>query len=92
MPWEYSRGVISAGKNHRVASNDGAIAKLYIPPWAPLEVLRDVDTAGRLMAAAPELLEALERTLQCLSDYPRGGVVSACEQARVVIKKAKGIA
>lgn len=45
---------------------------------------------ARLIAAAPELLEALKRSLSWLSSYPGGGATKVYEQAREAIDKAKG--
>ena len=43
-----------------------------------------------LIAAAPELLEALQRTLSWLSSYPGGGAHGCYDQARAAIAKATG--
>lgn len=48
---------------------------------------------ARLIAAAPDLLAALERTLNWLSSYPGGGTLGQdgpYEQARAAIAKATG--
>ncbi len=48
---------------------------------------------ARLIAAAPELLSALQRTLNWLSGYPGGGTMAPYgpyEQAREAIAKATG--
>lgn len=48
---------------------------------------------ARLIAAAPELLAALERTLSWLTSYPGGGTMGPTgpyEQARAAITKATG--
>lgn len=44
----------------------------------------------RLIAAAPDLLEALERSLSWLSSYPGNGALAAYDQARTAIAKAEG--
>ena len=47
---------------------------------------------ARLIAAAPDLLAALERTLNWLSSYPGGGTLRPLgpyEQARAAIARAK---
>jgi hypothetical protein len=45
---------------------------------------------ARLIAAAPEILEALTRTLSYLTSYPGNGAMSAYDQARAAIAKATG--
>ena len=48
---------------------------------------------ANLIAAAPDLLEALERTLSWLTSYPGGGTLEpdgVYEQARKAIANAKG--
>ena len=42
-----------------------------------------------LIASAPELLEALKKTLNWLSSYPGGGALDTWKQAHVAIKKAE---
>lgn len=63
--------------------------------WCIAEVWGDVpdDAAegnARLMAAAPDLLEALKRSLDWLASYPGGGAQSAYDTARAAIAKAEG--
>lgn len=59
------------------------------------EQMRDIYDEGianaKLIAAAPELLEALERTLSWLSSYPGEGALGAYDQARSAIAKATGV-
>lgn len=43
---------------------------------------------ARLIAAAPDLLEALQRALNWLSSYPGEGALSCYDQARAAIDKA----
>ena len=43
---------------------------------------------GRLIAAAPDLLEALQRSLNWLASYPGGNANGVYEQARAAIDKA----
>ena len=50
---------------------------------------KDTDNA-RLIAAAPDLLAALQRSLNWLSSYPGEGALMAWEQARAAIAKAEG--
>lgn len=45
---------------------------------------------ARLIAAAPDLLEALEKTLTWLTSYPGNGAITAYDQARAAIAKAAG--
>lgn len=49
----------------------------------------DVSNA-RLIAAAPDLLGALQRSLNWLSSYPGGGALGCYDQAREAIAKATG--
>jgi hypothetical protein len=53
----------------------------------------EVEANARLIAAAPELYEALERTMNWLASYPGGGTMGIdgpYEQARAALAKAKG--
>lgn len=43
-----------------------------------------------LVAAAPEMLEALRRSLSWLSSYPGEGAMGCYDQARAAIAKATG--
>ena len=45
---------------------------------------------ARLIAAAPDLLAALERTLSWLTSYPGGGAMGVYDQARAALAKALG--
>lgn len=45
---------------------------------------------ARLIAAAPDLLEALQRSLSWLSSYRGGGAMGCYDQARAAIAKALG--
>lgn len=45
---------------------------------------------ARLIAAAPELLDALERSLNWLASYPGGNANGCYNQARAAIAKATG--
>jgi hypothetical protein len=46
---------------------------------------------ARLMAAAPELLKALEDTLSWLTSYPGGGTNHVYDKARIAIAKARPV-
>lgn len=50
----------------------------------------DNEADARLIAAAPDLLEALERSLSWLSSYPGGNALNCYNQARAAISKARG--
>lgn len=45
---------------------------------------------ARLISAAPDLLEALQRSLNWLSSYPGGNANGVYEQARAAVAKAMG--
>jgi hypothetical protein len=84
-PYIRIRGTRLGGKykvaNVPVPDHDGAA------DW-----MRDESRAdARLIAAAPELLEALERCLSWLTSYPGGGTMGPkgpYEQARAAITRA----
>lgn len=46
----------------------------------------------RLIAAAPDLLEALKRALDWLASYPGGCARDGYDEARAAIAKAEGLA
>ena len=43
---------------------------------------------ARLIAAAPDMLEALKQSLDWLSSYPGGGALGMYDQVRAAIEKA----
>ncbi len=45
---------------------------------------------ARLIAAAPCLLDALQRSLNWLASYPGGGALGCYDQARAAITRATG--
>ena len=51
---------------------------------------KETKANARLIAAAPELLEALKRSLSWLSSYPGGGAINVYDQAQQAIAKATG--
>lgn len=51
---------------------------------------RRVISDARLIIAAPDLLEALKRSLDWLASYPGGSAQSAYDTARAAIAKAEG--
>lgn len=79
-PWY----VATTGNHQRIIIDENTgknIAVAYEAEHAPL------------LAAAPELLAALQRTLNWLTSYPGGGTMGKTgpyEQARAAIEKARG--
>lgn len=57
---------------------------------SPLGKSDDTKANARLIAAAPDLLSALEKTLSWLTSYPGEGALKAYEQAQAAIAKATG--
>lgn len=53
--------------------------------------LKEAQANARLIAAAPELFEALERTLSWLTSYPGGGAMPVYDQARTALAKAVAV-
>lgn len=49
---------------------------------------QEAEANAKLIAAAPDLLAALRRSLNWLSSYPGGGAMSCYDQARAAIDKA----
>lgn len=45
---------------------------------------------AKLIAAAPDLLDALSRTLSWLASYPGGGALGCYDQALAAVEKATG--
>ena len=50
----------------------------------------DPDANARLIAAAPELLDVLRKSLDWLASYPGGSATNIYHAARAVIDKAEG--
>lgn len=50
----------------------------------------EASSNARLIAAAPDLLEALQRSLNWLASYPGGNAEGCYDQARAAIDKATG--
>lgn len=49
-----------------------------------------LEANAHLIAAAPDLYAALERTLSYLTSYPGNSGINAWEQARAALSKARG--
>lgn len=84
-PWRFML-ISEKSWNVGVYDNTGStIATIKVPSKfsAPRH-----DANARLIAAAPELLEALERSLNWLCSYPGEGAMNAYDQARAAIAKA----
>ena len=57
----------------------------------PFESISDVDRANaNIMAAAPDLLEALEEIVEDYDEYPMGFYRDVIEKAQAAIAKARG--
>ena len=80
-PWHKGRGVIVYAHDKNVGPEDFPVAECFGPQGIP---------NARLIAAAPELLEALRRALPYLDKAPLEGVLDRYEEARVIIAKATG--
>ena len=81
-PWESGNGTTS------IYGSDGKEVARRI--WhGPQDDERSLANA-RLIAAAPELLAALERTLNWLTSYPGGGAMECYDHACTAIAKATG--
>ena len=79
-PWEFFRGVVFRETNDVHAACDDVVCEL---------TRRDED--GHLIAAAPELLEALEDMVHHYRNYnPRKQERAEILKALAAIKKAKG--
>lgn len=67
------------------------VCEAKIVVGGPFNLKTDEQVANaRLIAAAPCLLEALQRTLNWLSSYPGGGALGCYDEARAAIAKATG--
>lgn len=91
-PWEFVPK-LTASENHKGffiraqrATRDGKWALADVQPADQDGVIGTAN--ARLIAAAPELLEALLRSLNWLSSYPGGGAMNCYDQAREAIDKA----
>ena len=84
-PWETSRDAVQEGHVQITvySESDGErVATVF-----------QCEANARLIAAAPDLLAALERSLNWLASYPGGGTLSRTgplNQAHQAIAKAKG--
>jgi hypothetical protein len=97
--FEVRAGRLPAAMSNGIAEIAGGQAGEYpvcIEPWSRFTTgaYGEMVAANfRLIAAAPELLEALERTLNWLASYPGEGTMGIdgpYEQARAALAKAKG--
>lgn len=90
-PWEADGFDVWATKPMRFTSKSAgtpliATAARHLDFENPFPYLAN----ARLIAAAPEMLAALERTLNWLSSYPGGNAEGTYQQARAAIAKATG--
>lgn len=73
----------------RTSRSSAAFSPLAIVKGDKRDTLKDQEANARLMAAAPDLLEALEYCLDCLGD--EFALPSDCQStARAAIAKARG--
>jgi hypothetical protein len=82
-PWEARTFAIYGGANmrDRIAHTGGGLP----PPR-----VRESDANARLIAAAPELYEALEATLEFLGEIGAGPRKALREQVQAALAKARG--
>ena len=92
-PWRYA----PAGPNMRnkysqnFAIADGTGNNLVAGTFSDTNGGDAVSKANAvLIAAAPDLVKALERSLNWLSSYPGEGASGAYEEARAALSKARG--
>lgn len=104
-PWEVTNDInvfsalgADSGDGHKAHSTDGwqvadCSEGLTFVDGGMVELGYDVKKANaRLIAAAPDLLEALEYMLNCQYDYDprRQADCDMCAKARAAISKARG--
>ncbi len=55
-----------------------------------MSIEKEMEANARIIAAAPDMFEALDRSLSWLASYPGGGASECYDQARSAIAKARG--
>ena len=95
-PWKSSSMTMVAARWAELGRNNLFTIVMEGPQDVVAVVFDDDDAEeqkrARLIAAAPDLLAALERSLNWLSSYHGGGAIGAYDQARAAIAKATGAA
>lgn len=97
-PWYVEKPYEEPGIYIAAALNTSLVAKLYEPDANGLNVDKPITTLGnaRLIAAAPDLFEALQKTTAWLDNLHAKGEFSSkinvvIENARAAIAKATGV-
>ena len=92
-PWVFDEVRTDCGRAFRIGSGEMLTAGkgcCIIYDDYPGNPDNERKANARLIAAAPDLLEALERSLNWLASYPGGGAIGVYDQARAAIAKARG--
>lgn len=93
-PWQITE--MDGEVNRAVVGPDGElIADCFAPTAEDFNLPQDYEANARLIAAAPELLEALSHLLEMVSECQLNGILPdakewPAEKARAAIAKAKG--
>ena len=91
-PWEMDAGLNIHGPDNRLVANCGGRSQNFDTEKCEAENKAN----AHLIAAAPELLEALEMMVRQFGPHPREDTegwreeYEACDSARAAIAKAKG--